>query len=86
MADTIPIGKRQSIRACGYDEFWLQDQIVDVWSDNRLAAGGVGFFSDKGEQAKIRWIEVTHQSDFLGKLCAYLVPYDTRSANRSMTQ
>jgi hypothetical protein len=64
----------------------LQDQIVDVWSDSRLAAGGVGFFSDKGEQAKIRWIEVTHQSDFLGKLCAYLVPFDTRSANRSMTQ
>ncbi len=64
----------------------FQDQIVDVWSDSRLAAGGVGFFSDKGEQAKIRWIEVTHQSDFLGKLCAYLVPFDTRSANRSMTQ
>jgi hypothetical protein len=64
----------------------FQDQIVDVWSDSRLAAGGVGFFSDKGEQAKIRWIEVTHHSDFLGKLCAYLVPYDTRSANRSLTQ
>jgi hypothetical protein len=64
----------------------FQDQVVDVWSDNRLAAGGVGFFSDKGEQAKIRWIEVTHQSDFLGKLCAYLVPYDARSANRSLTR
>lgn len=29
MADTIPIGKSQSIRSCGYDEFWLQDQIAD---------------------------------------------------------
>jgi hypothetical protein len=28
MADTIPIGTRQPIRKCGYDEFWLQDQIV----------------------------------------------------------
>ncbi|MCE5306262.1 MAG: hypothetical protein LLG20_01330, partial [Acidobacteriales bacterium] len=64
----------------------FQDQIVDVWSDNRLAAGGVGFFSEKGEKAKIRWIEVSHQSDFLGKLCAYLVPFDARSANRSLTQ
>jgi hypothetical protein len=64
----------------------FQGQIVDVWSDSRLATGGVGFFSDKGEQAKIRWIEVTHQSDFLGKLCAYLVPYDAHSANRSLTR
>jgi hypothetical protein len=29
MTDTVPIGKSQSIRACGYDEFWLQDQIAD---------------------------------------------------------
>ena len=29
MSDAIPIGKSQSIRASGYDEFWLQDQIVD---------------------------------------------------------
>jgi len=64
----------------------FQDQIIDVWSDKRLAAGGVGFFSEKGEKAKIRWIEVSHQSDFLGKLCAYLVPFDARSANRSLTQ
>jgi hypothetical protein len=64
----------------------FQNQIVDDWSDKRLAAGGVGFFSDKGEQAKIRWIEVSHQSDFLGKLCAYLVPFDARSTNRSLTR
>jgi hypothetical protein len=29
MNDVIPIGKSQSIRSCGYDEFWLQDQIAD---------------------------------------------------------
>lgn len=29
MTDAIPIGKNQSIRECGYDEFWLQDQIVE---------------------------------------------------------
>jgi hypothetical protein len=26
---SIPIGKSQSIRSCGLDEYWLQDQIVD---------------------------------------------------------
>jgi len=25
----IPIGKSQSIRACGYDEYWLHDQIIE---------------------------------------------------------
>jgi hypothetical protein len=64
----------------------FQDQVVDVWSDKRLAAGGVGFFSDKGEKAKIRWIEVSNHSDFLGKLCAYLVPFEARGANRSYTR
>jgi hypothetical protein len=64
----------------------FQDQIVDVWSDKRLAAGGVGFFSDKGEKAKIRWIEVSNHSDFLGKLCAYLVPFEARGVNRSYTR
>jgi len=29
MTDAIPIGKSQSIRECGHDELWLQDQIAD---------------------------------------------------------
>lgn len=29
MPDLIPIGQIQSIRSCGHDEFWLQDQIAD---------------------------------------------------------
>jgi hypothetical protein len=29
VADVIPIGKSLSIRSCGYDEYWLQDQIAD---------------------------------------------------------
>jgi len=40
----------------------VSGSVVDVWSDKQLAAGGVGFFSDKGGKPKIRWIEVTHQS------------------------
>ena len=52
MTDTIPIGKSQSIRACGYDEFWLQDQIADnpsclqlgefevIYRERRQASGG----------------------------------------------
>jgi hypothetical protein len=59
------------------DDFTLrvQGQVVDYWSDSRLKSGGVGLFSAKGEQARIRWIEVSHQYDTLGKLCAFLAPY-----------
>lgn len=52
-----------------------QGQVVDFWSDSRLARGGVGFFCARGEKARVRWVEVSHQYDALGRLCAYLAPY-----------
>jgi hypothetical protein len=52
-----------------------QGQVVDFWSDERLKRGGVGLFCSRGEQARIRWVEVSHQYDALGRLCAYLAPY-----------
>ena len=60
-----------------------QGQVVDFWSDKRLARGGVGFFCNRGEKARIRWVEVSHQYDALGRLCAYLAPYgfDGRNGN-----
>ena len=64
----------------------VQDQVVDVWSDSRLKSGGVGFFSDKGDFARLRWVEVSHQYDMLGRLCAYLAPYDLNTRSRSWTQ
>lgn len=53
----------------------VQGRLVDHWSDERIKSGGIGFFSGKGEQARLRWVEVTHQYDFLGRLCAFLAPY-----------
>lgn len=52
-----------------------QGQVVDFWSDNSLPRGGVGFFCNRGEKARVRWVEVSHQYDALGRLCAYLAPY-----------
>ena len=67
------------------DDFTLiiQGQIVDFWSDSRLKRGGVGFFCERGELARLRWVEVSHHYDMLGKLCAYLTPYGMSSANGS---
>lgn len=64
----------------------VQDQVVDSWSDDRLARGGVGFFSEKGERARLRWMEVSHQYDTLGRLCALLAPYRIQSADGSVNR
>lgn len=52
----------------------IQDQVADYWSEGRLKQGGIGFFCGRGERARLRWVEVSHQADALGKLCAYLAP------------
>jgi hypothetical protein len=60
-----------------------QGQIVDFWTDNRLQHGGIGFFSGRGERARLRWVEVSHQYDALGRVCAYLSPYGLEGRNGS---
>lgn len=53
----------------------VQGSVVDYWKDTRLKSGGVGFFTGRGEESRVRWVQVTHQDDYLGKLCAFLAPY-----------
>jgi hypothetical protein len=50
----------------------VNGQMVDTWSDKRLGAGGIGFFSDKGEVAVLRWVTVTHRDNFLGRMLSYI--------------
>jgi hypothetical protein len=50
----------------------IEGQEVDSWSDDALKVGGVGFFSDVGETARLYWIRVTKNQDWLGRVCAYL--------------
>lgn len=59
----------------------VQGQVVDFWSDDHLRQGGVGFFCGRGERARLRWVEVSHQYDALGRLCAYLAPYGIDGKN-----
>jgi len=58
-----------------------QDQVVDFWTDHRLQHGGVGFFASRGERSRLRWVEVSHQYDALGRVCAYLAPYGIEGRN-----
>lgn len=61
----------------------LQGKIVDTWSEPRLLRGGIGFFAARGEESRLRWVQVTHQYDMLGRLCAYLAPQNIPTTNGS---
>jgi hypothetical protein len=52
----------------------IQGQMIDSWKEPRLKRGGVGFFTNQGEQSRIGWVQITHQYDMLGRLFAYLAP------------
>lgn len=90
-ADTVvPIAARPDmlyrVRLDLHDDSFalaIQGQMVDTWSEPRLRRGGIGFFSARGEESRVRWVQVTHQYDVLGRLCAYLAPYDIPTPNGS---
>jgi len=45
---------------------------VDSWTDDALPSGGVGFFSEAGEKARLYWMKVYKNDDWLGRICAIL--------------
>jgi hypothetical protein len=51
---------------------FVEDQEIDSWTDDRLRAGGVGFFSEAGEHARLYWVKVSNNTDWLGRLCGML--------------
>lgn len=61
---------------------YIQSQVVDNFTDGRLESGGVGFFSPRGDKSFLRWVEVTHQYDYLGRLCALLAPYNVQAEGK----
>jgi hypothetical protein len=50
----------------------IEGQEVDRWIDDTLQSGGVGFFSEPGERARLYWMKLAANDDFLGRICAYL--------------
>ena len=51
---------------------YVQGHLVDYWTDTELPVGGVGLFCSTGEKARVAWIRVSHNTDSVGKMCAYL--------------
>jgi hypothetical protein len=56
------------------DEFalYVQDKLMDYWSDPRLSSGGVGLFCSAGEHARVAWVRVSHNADTIGRMCYWL--------------
>jgi hypothetical protein len=73
MHNDTPYRVRLDVKGSGFTTY-IEDQLVDFWSDDRLTTGGAGFFSDNDERAQIYWVKVSHQTDFLGKACAFFAP------------
>jgi hypothetical protein len=42
----------------------VNNQLVDSWTDQRLALGGVGFFSEPGERAALNWVSIRDGDSF----------------------
>jgi hypothetical protein len=78
-ADTL-YNIRMDVRGSNFN-VEVQGQMADSWTETRLPRGGVGFFTARGEESRVRWVQITHQYDMLGRLCAYLAPYDTTNGS-----
>ncbi len=54
----------------------IENEVVDVWSDDRLPGGGIGFFTDSqdDERARLYWMRVSLHNDLVGRLCALIAP------------
>ena len=50
----------------------IEGQEVDSWTDDAIKVGGIGFFSEVGESARLYWMRVSKNQDWLGRVCAYL--------------
>jgi hypothetical protein len=57
----------------------VNGEQVDNFPEDALRTGGVGFFSDAGERARLYWARVTKNDDWLGHVCAFLSGGETQA-------
>ena len=58
----------------------VEGEQVDSWTDDAAPKGGVGFFSEAGERARLYWTKVTKNQDWLGHICAFLAGDEAQRA------
>jgi tetratricopeptide (TPR) repeat protein len=50
----------------------VEGQEADFWTEDRLKAGGVGFFREADERARVYWVKLESHGDILGRICGWL--------------
>jgi tetratricopeptide (TPR) repeat protein len=51
---------------------YIEGQEADFWTEDRLKTGGVGFFREADERARVYWVKLESQGDILGRICGWL--------------
>jgi hypothetical protein len=49
----------------------VNGQLISSWMDNRISRGGVGFFSEEGESAELKWVSLSERDSFLARLASH---------------
>jgi len=57
-SDTV-FSVRTDVRGLKYSTY-VQGQPVDVWTDNQLPSGGVGFLNERSERARIKTVSIAY--------------------------
>ena len=65
---------------------FIEDQEADFWTDDKLKTGGVGFFSEAGEHARVYWVKLESHGDVLGRICGLLSGKSGQNATNKETQ
>ena len=58
----------------------VEGQKIESWTDDTPAAGAAGFFTEASERARLYWMKVTKNDDFLGSICSFLAGDSAREA------
>ena len=57
----------------------IEGEQIGSWTDSTLASGGIGFFSEAGERARLYWMKVSKNQDWLGRICSYIAGSNSSS-------
>jgi hypothetical protein len=71
---TLERGTDYRVRVSVHDNRFLTSvngQLVSSWNDNRLTRGGVGFFSEDGESAMLKWVTLSERDSMLGRFVSH---------------
>ncbi len=49
----------------------VNGQLISSWMDSRISRGGVGFFSENGESAMLKWVSVSERDSFLARIASH---------------